>query len=210
MRVLIADDHPATRKGIQFALEERGIEVCAEAATADAAVTEALRTEPDVCLIDIDMPGNGISAVARIAGERSDIACVILTASDQDSHLLAALKAGAAGYILKDTDVDRLPLALEAILKGEAVLPRSLVMRVAREFDNRKPRKLLFLKDRNAELTDREWEVLKLLREGLKTSEIAQRMDVSAVTVRSHVSAILRKLRVSGRDEAVRLLEEQP
>lgn len=205
MRVVIADDHPATRAGIRFALSPGGIEVVAEVASADAAVAAVDEFQPDVALIDINMPGDGISAVERISRNHPDVACVILTASEDDRHLFKALRAGASGYVLKDTDLDRLPLALEAVLKGESVLPRSLVMRVATEFEHDRP----VIAGLDTDLTDREWDVVKLLRSGRSTAEIAEQLNVSQVTVRTHVSAIVRKLQVTNRDEVIQKLKDQ-
>jgi DNA-binding NarL/FixJ family response regulator len=210
VRVLLADDHPPTRAGVRGALEGQGFSVVAEVGTADDAVATALRERPDVCLLDINMPGNGIAAAAGIAAELPDVAIVMLTVSRDDSDLFDALRAGASGYLLKDTDPERLPLALQGVLDGEAALPRTLVARVIEEFQARgRRRRLAFAKNRGVQLTEREWEVLELLHQRLSTGEIAQRLGVSDVTVRSHIAAILRKLRVPDREAALRLLDER-
>jgi len=208
--VLLADDHPPTRAGVRGALEGRGFTVVAEVGTADDAVTTALRERPDVCLLDINMPGNGIVAAAGIVSELPDTAIVMLTVSRDDTDLFDALRAGASGYLLKDTDPERLPHALRGVLDGEAALPRTLVARVIDEFQARsRRRRLAFAKKRGVELTEREWEVLELLHQKLSTAEIAGRLQVSRVTVRSHIAAILRKLRVPDREAAMRLLDER-
>ena len=210
LTVLIADDHVPTRVGVRAALGDGGFAVVAEAARADVAVDRALRERPDICLLDINMPGNGILAAAQIAQQLPDTAIVMLTVSRDDADLFDALRAGAVGYLLKDTDPVRLPEALKGVLEGEAALPRTLVARVIDEFRERGRRKrLVFAKRRGVELTSREWEVLELLHQRLSTSEIAERLFVSQVTVRSHIAAILRKLRVESREEALRLLEER-
>jgi DNA-binding NarL/FixJ family response regulator len=209
LRAVIADDHAPTREGVREALAAGGIAVVAEAASADAAVEAAHREKPDVCLLDINMPGGGIAAAGRITEELPPTAVVMLTASRDDADLFDALKAGASGYLLKDMDPGRLPAALRGVLAGEAALPRTLVARVLEEFRGVERRPLpRFLKRRGVELTDREWEVLELLREELSTAEIANRLGVSPVTVRRHVSAILAKLRVPDRKAMARLLEE--
>jgi len=209
-RVLIADDHAPTRAGVRRALDGRGFEVCAEAADAAGAVTAAIAQRPDVCLLDIRMPGNGIVAAGEIVEAVPDTAVVMLTVSRDDDDLFAALRLGAVGYLLKDVAAERLADALEAVLVGEAALPGTLVARLVEEFRSRGRRRLLTLPGRNGvELTDREWEVLQLLRRDRSTTEIAESLFVSETTVRTHVSAILRKLRVSDRREAMRLLEDR-
>jgi DNA-binding NarL/FixJ family response regulator len=204
--VLVADDHPPTRAGVRASLDGTPFVVCAEEADADGAVASALRTRPDVCLLDIHMPGNGIAAAVEISNALPDTAIVMLTVSRLDDDLFAALRAGAVGYLLKDTDPARLPLALQGVLDGEAALPRSLVARVLEEFRGRDRRRRLG--DGVPELTSREWEVLELLRGGLSTKAIAEQLDISRVTVRSHVAAVLRKLRVPDRKAALELLKE--
>src|SRR6266516_3127040 len=196
MRVLVADDHPPTRAGVRLALERGGFEVCSEAADATTAVAAARRDRPDVCLLDIHMPGNGIHAAEAISRDLPETAVVMLTVSRSDSDLFDALRVGASGYLLKDTDPERLPLALRGVLAGEAALPRHLVSLVIDEFRERGRRRPL-LKRRGVVLTDREWEVLELMSDGLTTFEIADRLFIEPVTVRTHVSAILKKLHVS-------------
>jgi DNA-binding NarL/FixJ family response regulator len=208
-RVLIADDHPPTRAGVRFSLEDSGrFEVCGEVATAAAAVEAALKLQPDVALLDIQMPGNGVNAARDITAAAPGVAVVMLTVSRNDSDLFAALLAGARGYLLKDIDPERLAPALEGVLSGEAALPRGLAARLIDEFRNRE-RQAGRRSGQLALLTDREWETLDLMRHGLSTAEIAQKLFVSPVTVRTHVSAILRKLQVSSREAAVRLAADR-
>jgi DNA-binding NarL/FixJ family response regulator len=208
--VVLADDHAPTRAGVKAALERAGFEVVAEESDAAGAVAAAQREDPDVVLLDIHMPGNGISAAADITHTNHDIAVVMLTVSRDDSDLFDALRAGALGYLLKDTDPDRLPHALRGVLAGEAALPRALVARVVDEFRDRgRRRRLPLVKQKGVELTSREWEVLELMREDLTTGEIAQRLFISQVTVRSHIAAVLRKLRVPDRKAALKLLDER-
>jgi DNA-binding NarL/FixJ family response regulator len=138
-----------------------------------------------------------------------ETAVVMLTVSRNDEDLFGALRAGASGYLLKDIDPARLPHALQGVLNGEAALPRGLVARLMDEFRSRgKRRTLPLVGRRGAELTSREWEVLELMRQRLTTHEIADRLGVADVTVRRHVGAILRKLRVQSRKEALDLVEE--
>ena len=207
--MVIADDHPPQRAGVRASLEEGGFEVVAEAGDAEAAFVAVQQHKPDVALLDIHMPGSGIAAAGRISSEVPETAVVMLTVSRNDADLFDALKAGAAGYLLKDMDSDRLPDALRGVLRGEAAMPRALVARLMDEFRERGPRrKLPLIGRKGAELTSKEWEVLDLLREGLTTAQVAERLFVTPVTVRTHVSAILRKLKVKSREEAIRLLDE--
>ena len=207
---MIADDHPPTRAGVRHTLEGHGFKVCAEVGTATAAVEAALRERPDVCLLDIHMPGNGIRAAREIREQLPETAVVMLTVSRDDADLFDALMAGASGYLLKDMDPDRLAAALKGVLEGEAALPRHLVGRLVDEFRTREgKRRLPIFKQRGTPLTSREWEVLQFLREGMSTAQIAKRLFVTPVTVRTHVSSVLKKLQVPDREAAVRLLDEE-
>ena len=206
--VLVADDHPPTRAGVRLALENGGFSVCAEVGDAAAAVEAAVRLRPDICLLDIHMPGSGIAAADEIGARVPDAAVVMLTVSQEDEDLFDALEAGAIGYLLKDTTPLRLPEALRAVLRGEAALPPHLVTKVVSEFRQRRRRRRVSLPGRKpVELTDREREVLAMMRDGLTTAEIAERLFVAPVTVRTHIASILRKLRVPNRSAAVELLQ---
>ena len=207
-RIVLADDHPAVRAGVRVALERDGFVICAEVGDGPSAVEAALRERPDIVLMDINMPGNGIEATDEISRRLPDTAIVMLTVSTADDDIFDALRAGASGYLLKDMDPTRLPRALRGVLDGEAALPRRLVALVLEEFrQRRRHRRLPLAKGRGVDLTEREWEVLEFLRQGLSTAEIAERLFIAPVTVRTHVSAILKKLRVPDREAAVELLE---
>jgi DNA-binding NarL/FixJ family response regulator len=205
-RVLIADDHPPTRAGVRAALEGGGIEVCAEAANASDAVEAALRERPDACLLDVHMPGSGTAAAAMITSKLPGTVVLMLTVSRESEDLFESLRRGASGYLLKEMDPTRLPVVVRAALAGEAPLPRSLAARLIGELRHGRPAPSFPTPlPGSAELTRREWEVLQLLCEGAGTGDIASRLFLSPVTVRRHVSAILTKLGVSSREEAVRL-----
>ncbi|HEX4906450.1 MAG TPA: response regulator transcription factor [Acidimicrobiales bacterium] len=207
IRVLLADDHPPTRAGVRYTLEQAGMVVVAEVADAAGAIEAAIREKPDLCLLDVHMPGSGIAATRAITDALPDTFVVILTVSRDDSDLFDALRAGASGYLLKDMDPDRIPNALLGVLAGEAALPRTLLIKVMDEFRERGRRRRLPLAGRKAaDLTEREWEVLHLLRDGASTAEIAARLFVSQATVRSHVAAVLKKLKVPDRQAAIELL----
>ncbi len=207
--VLVADDHARTRALVRLALEESGeFRVCAEAHDTPTAVSAALDERPDVCLLDINMPGSGIAAASQITSALPDTAVVMLTVSRQDGDLFDALRAGASGYLLKGMDEAAIGDALHQVLDGESPLPGSLVARLVEEFRDREHRRVAVPQGAAARLTGREWDVLELMRTGSTTADISKRLFISPTTVRSHVSTILRKLGVPDREAAIRLLEE--
>src|SRR3954468_12187831 len=137
LTVVLADDHAPTRASVTAVLERSGFRIVAAAGDADGAVDAVDPEQPEVCLLDVRMPGDGIAAAGRIARSFPAVAVVMLTVSREDGDLFASLRAGAAGYLLKDTDPERLPHALRGVLAGEAALPRDLVARVLDEFRER-------------------------------------------------------------------------
>jgi two-component system, NarL family, nitrate/nitrite response regulator NarL len=178
-------------------------EICAEAEDTPAAIEAALRERPDVCLLDAALPGDAIIATAEITSNLPDTAVVVLGDPPIDADLFAALDAGATGYLLKRADTARLAITLRRAAEGEAVLPRSLAARLIERFrEHEHLRRTPGLR----ELTNRELEVLDLLRQGLSTAEIAERLYVARVTVRSHIASGLRKLHTHDRAAALRLL----
>jgi DNA-binding NarL/FixJ family response regulator len=206
IRVLVADDHAPTRAGVRASLDAEGFDVVGEASNGRKAIELTNELKPDVCLLDIHMPGGGIAAADEISRSLPNCAVVMLTYSRDDDDLFDSLRAGARGYLLKDMDPDRLGPALHGVLAGEAALPRSLVSRVLEEFQGRSKRKLFVERQRPTQLTSREWAVMELLREGLSTEEVATRLFVAPGTVRVHVSSVLKKLRVPDRASAIRVL----
>ena len=211
IRVLLADDHVPTRQDVRASLEaDPRFVVVAEAGDAASAVQAAVEHTPDVCVLDIRMPGSGTAAAWEISSRLPDTKVVMLTVSRDDADLFASLRAGASGYLLKDIDPMRLPHALHDVVQGEAAIPRTLVARMIEEFRDTSPRRRSVESTGPAgQLTSREWEVLELLRRGLSTAEIAARLSLSRATVRSHVAAVLRKLRVPDRESAVKLFDER-
>jgi DNA-binding NarL/FixJ family response regulator len=209
IRVLVADDHVPIRMGVKRALEGRGFHVCAEASDARGAVEAAVASVPDLCLLDVNMPGSGIAAAEEITAALPRTAVVMLTVSRDDEHLFDALRAGATGYLLKDLDPDELAGTLKRVVDGEPALPPALVLRVIDEFRRRgRRRRVPLLRERGVTLTEREWEVLDLMLQELSTAEIARRLFITEATVRNHVSRILRALRVRSRQAAVELLRD--
>ncbi len=206
IRVVLADDHAPTREDIRLILEsDGGFEVCGEASDAPGAVEAVVRERPDVCLLDVAMPGGGVAAAWEISARLPQTKVVMLTISTEDRDLLSALKAGATGYLLKEMDPAELPHELARVVRGDAAVAPALVGRVITELRDRSARRRTTAVDGpEAQLTSREWQILDLLRHGLTTSEIARRLVLSPVTVRTHVNSIVKKLRVRDRDELVR------
>jgi DNA-binding NarL/FixJ family response regulator len=203
--VLIADAYAPARTGVRHALAGK-FTVVGEAKDADEAVALAMRERPDLCLVEVVLPGGGVKTARQLAASLRGTAVVMLTLSTSEDDFLDSLRAGVAGYLLKDLDPSRLPHALEGVLAGESAMPRRLLPRLMEEFRHSSSRRLVVDRRRGPSLTAREWEVADLLREGLPTSQIAARLAVSPVTVRRHLSAVNAKLGTTGRADALRLL----
>ena len=187
IRVVMADDHAHVRAMLRAALEQGGCEVCGEGSSAEDAVRLAGECEPDVVLLDIHMPGNGIEAARHITAQLPQTAIVMLTSSREDEDLFEALRAGASGYLLKGSDPAELPGLLQDVLAGKAAMPATLMARVLEEF--RAPKKTVLRRSAAADkLSAREREVMELLSKGMTTDEVAQKLFLSATTVRVHVS----------------------
>ncbi|GAA3455585.1 response regulator [Dactylosporangium matsuzakiense] len=204
IKVLIADDQVLVRSGFRMILEARDdLEVVGEAGDGAEAVALAARTDPDVVLMDVRMPGtDGIDATARLtaAGPRPRV--IILTTYDLDETLYAALRAGASGFLLKDVRPAELVEAVRVVARGEALLAPTATRRLLDRFvatDTTPPAPVGVL----TQLTEREREVLQLLARGSANAEIAAQLVVAEATVKTHVSAILRKLGVRDRVQAV-------
>lgn len=206
LRVLIADDHAPTRDDVRRALAaDGGFTVCAEVADAAGAVQAALRERPDVCLLDVAMPGGGVAAAWEIAARLPDTRIVMLTVSDADVDLFSALRAGADGYLTKSIDLQQLPGALRGVMSGEPPIQPMLIGRILERFRASDPRrrKLAAGGEPAERLTSREWEVLDRLSHDRSTAQIAGELCLSSSAVRVHIAAIVRKLGVTDRDDAV-------
>jgi DNA-binding NarL/FixJ family response regulator len=200
---VIADDHQAMRLGVRMALMRGGFDVVAEAADCEGAVSATVREQPDICLLDIRMPGGGIEAAAAIAATVPSTAVVMLTVSNDTDDVLAALRAGALGYLPKDTRPDRLPAALCGVLKGEAALPRVLVGRMLSQLRGFDAVAEQPIRVGDVELTRRESEIMRLLHSGMSTVEVGELLSLSPITIRRHVSAAVAKLGVADREAAL-------
>jgi DNA-binding NarL/FixJ family response regulator len=206
VRVLIADHSPAVRAGVRLSLESSDCVVCAEADDAVAALEAAVRECPDVCLVDASLPGGAIAAVEEISSKLPDCRVVVFSDSRDAHDVLEALRAGASGYLLKEIDLAPLPVTLRRLLAGEAALPRALVGRLIESLRESERRRRLAVRH---DLSHRELEVLELLAEKLTTAEIARRLFVEKVTVRTHVASILKKLAAPDREAAIRLIQQR-
>ena len=202
VRVLIAEDHPLFREGMRGRLDRvADVAVVGEAASGDEAVELAHKLEPDVILMDIKMPGlNGIEATREIQQASPQIGVLVLTMFEDDDSVFAAMRAGAKGYLLKDSGGEGVVHAIRAVASGEAVFGPGVAERIIGYFSAPRaaaPQRAF------PELTEREEEVLSLVAQGKSNREIARQLFVSLKTVRNHVSNILLKLQVADRAQAV-------
>jgi DNA-binding NarL/FixJ family response regulator len=201
IRVLVVDDQPLVRSGFRMILDERpDIELVGEAADGIEAVELAAEVDPDVILMDIRMPNlDGVEATRRLVGTQTSARILVLTTFDLDEYVYAAIDAGASGFLLKDVEPNDLIDAIRVVAAGNSLFApaatRHLLARFAPK-GSKEPRSL-------GDLTERETETLRLLASGLSNAEIARQLYVSETTVKSHVSAVLRKLKVRDRVQAV-------
>lgn len=203
IKLIIAEDEPVARQAMARLFDlETDIKVVGEAVNGEIAIDLARRTLPDVILMDIRMPKlDGIKATQTIKSEMPNVAIVILTIYDDDSSVFQAIKAGAMGYILKDSPIDDALAAVRAAYRGEGIMHPAIAARVMKEFarvqNERKTDMEVF-----ADLTDREREILKLVANAKSNKEIAEELFISEKTVKNHISNILFKLQANDRTEA--------
>lgn len=206
-RVLIVDDHPLTRDALAALLLQQGFDVVGEAEDGESAIVAAASLAPDIVLLDLTMPGmDGLTALPMIRDAAPDSEVVVLTASDAEENLLAAIRSGASGYLLKTEPPEQIAAFLRGVARGEAALSGGVARRLLdRVRDGGRlsgvPEEITRV------LSAREVEVLLLLDEHLGTDEIAQRLFISEHTVRSHVKSLLKKLGVSSRRQALERLD---
>ncbi len=203
LRVLIVDDHALFRRGLQMVLQgEPDIEVVGEASDGAEALDNDIDTTPDIVLMDVRMPGiGGIDACTAIKDAVPSAKIIMLTISDEEADLYDAIKAGASGYLLKDSSIDEVAQAIRVVADGQSLISPSMAIKLLDEF------KQMSRSDRqqvpSPRLTERELEVLKLVAQGLNNREIAKRLFISENTVKNHVRNILEKLQLHSRMEAV-------
>lgn len=202
IRVLIADDHPLYRDGLRTMLERaQETEIVGEATSGDEAITMADALQPDVTLMDVQMPGvNGIEATRRIVQASPHIGVLMLTMFADDDSVFAAMRSGARGYLLKGSERAEVLRAIQVVAGGEAIFSPMIAQRLMRYFatlsQETQPKAF-------PELTDRERAILDLIAQGRNNAEIANRLVLSPKTVRNHVSNILSKLQVADRAQAI-------
>ncbi len=204
LRVLVVDDHPLFRQGVVATLtREPGFEVVGEAETIAEALTRARLTRPDVVLLDVALPdGSGVDAVGPILEALPGTRIAVLTSSDDSDTVLAALRAGASGYLLKGTGSAELVQALKAICRGENYTSPKAASRLLTEVAHPRPVP-------GADLSPRERTVLEMLGQGLTNREIAQQLYLSEKTVKRHVTVVMQKLGVRNRVEAALIAAKQ-
>jgi DNA-binding NarL/FixJ family response regulator len=206
-RILLVDDHPLTRSALAGLLRQHGFDVVGEAEDGEQAITRAAELSPELILLDLSMPGlDGLSALPQLREAAPECEVVVLTASETEENLLAAIRAGAAGYLLKSEPPERIVGFLRGVANGEAALSGAVARRLLEQVRVGGGRGSGVPDSIASVLSARELEVLLLLDEHLGTDEIAKRLFISEHTVRSHVKSLLRKLGVSSRREALEVL----
>lgn len=207
--VLIADDHAPFRALVADAVASAGMRVCAHAATAQSAVDVAVRERPDVCLLDIRMPGDGVLAARRIVAALPETSVLMLTVSAESADVLDALQAGARGYLVKGGPVDGIVHAIEAVSAGDAIVAPAVTPALLDEIRRTRARHVRTAAGASVQLTEREWRILELLDHGSTTVQIARDLYIAPVTVRTHIAALVRKLEARDRREALALYRGQ-
>lgn len=200
IRVLVVDDHPVVRRGLSALIATfAGFAVAGEAADGEQAVKEVQLTSPDVVVMDLAMPGmGGLEAVRRIATAAPRVAVLVLTMHEDDDTVLAALQAGARGYLLKGAEQDAIEGALRAVVSGQTVIAPGVAARMLRSVADRATAAPAF-----PELTGREREVLERMARGWSNGAVAASLGLSPKTVSNHISALFAKLGVATRSEAI-------
>ena len=209
-RILLAEGDRPTRAGLRVAVRSAGFEQIDEAGSLEEALATADAHPPDVALIAADLEGGGTEAARRLVARHPKVRVIVLSAALGGEELLEAVLAGAAGYLAKDMSLDRLPHAIQGVLAGEVALPRLHADTLLAELRRRDAARERIAARTGASLTDREWQVLQLLGEGASTAEIAQRLRISQVTARRHISTLLAKLGVDDRASAAQLMSRSP
>jgi two-component system, NarL family, response regulator YdfI len=200
IRVLVADDHLIIRQGLRLILEiEEGLEVVGEASNGEEAIRQCALLQPDVVLMDLRMPGmDGLTAIERLHVEQPEVAVVILTTFNEDDLMMRGLRAGAKGYLLKDTDRETLFNTIRAAKRGETLLKPEIISRVLSQKGE-----TAGSTTSGTSLTGRELEVLRAVAQGERSKEIALQLGISERTVKAHLASIYNRLGVDNRAAAI-------
>ena len=211
IRVFLCDDHTLFRQGIRKLLElEHDIEVVGEESNGQAMLENLKKTDPDVILMDIAMPGmNGVIATSKVKKILPQTRIIILTVYEDETHVFNAIKAGAMGYLLKDVSIDELVEAIHSVYKGEALIQPRIAAKVLKEFTMLDKRTMKEGDRFYNDLTEREKEVLRLIALGGSNKEIAQKLSITEKTVKNHISHIFQILHVNNRTQAAIYALEQ-
>jgi DNA-binding NarL/FixJ family response regulator len=196
LKVMIVDDHSAIRAGLSHILKnEPDIEVVAEAADGQEAVEKALEVKPDLIVMDISMPRmSGLEATLSIKAQLPDVKILILTVSEREQDLFQAMRFGAEGFILKECNINEIPVSIRLIAHGETIISPMVAKRLVDEYRN---------KTSESSLSIRESEVIELVSKGLTNCEIAERLYIGETTVRTYINRVLLKLHLKNRTEAI-------
>jgi two-component system nitrate/nitrite response regulator NarL len=207
IRIAIIDDHPLFREGVTRSLSEiGGFEMVGEGATAQDAERIASTMRPDILLLDISMPGGGLTAVASILADHPAQKIVMLTVSETNADVTSALNAGVRGYVLKGVGSRALAEILRNVADGESYLSPMLSARLLSDLQSLQPAD--GMADRLRQLTERQTEILRLVAEGLSNKEVALRLELQEKTVKHHMTGVLSKLNARNRTEAALIMRE--
>ena len=205
VRVLLGDPDVFSQRAVTRVLEQDGrFEVCAAARDAAETIAAVVETVPDVCLLEVAMPGGGLAAAWEVKARLPAAHVVMFTIREGEDELLEALEIGVSGYLLKSAVLGWLPAALMDVYCGTFAMPRRLTGSVVQPLRTTEPRRRAIL-GANARLTSREWEVLNLIASGLSTRQVAEKLTLSPTAIRVHIAAVVRKLGVESRTEAIEL-----
>jgi two-component system nitrate/nitrite response regulator NarL len=205
IRIAVVDDHPLFREGVIRSLNEcPGLDIIAEGGSKQDAITIVERDKPDLLLLDISMPGNGLEAVGEVLERQPDTKIIILTVSETNEDLARAIRLGAKGYILKGVGAQELADVVKTVAEGQTYIAPSLSLRLVESLSRTKVKSV----DPLAELTPREADVLSLVASGLSNKRIAIALDLHEKTIKHHMTRIFAKLNVSNRTEAALALRD--
>ncbi len=205
VRVLIGDPDVFSQRAVERVLDQDGrFELCATARDAAETIAAVVELVPDICLLEVAMPGGGLAAAWEIKARLPEAHVVMFTNRESEEELLEALEIGVSGYLLKAAVLGWLPNALIDVYRGTFAMPRRLTSRIVRQLRTTEPRRRAML-GANARLTSREWEVLNLIANGLSTRQAAEKLTLSPTAIRVHIAAVVRKLGVESRTEAIEL-----